>query len=262
MRTKEEVALVHGLVAEGLNDCEISAPNRDSPADSPRLAARTDPSDNVSVQANTSCNQCGHEATSSSGLPIPEYTYLLGMYLGDGCISRAPKGVLAPAHFPRHEVRWHLIDECVRSMGGVMPDKPVNVRRTRPGVNCASSQFSFEGVAMPVPSTRPGNEAQAQHRAQPVAAGPHRQDPRPLIAGLIHSDGCRVINPSMGHTLPALHVSNNESADIRRIFCDACDQLGIPWRQPKKRNDLHRSPRGRRDARQLHRTEVVVAPRA
>jgi hypothetical protein len=31
------------------------------------------------------------------------------------------------------------------------------------------------------------------------------------------------------------YTFDNASADIRRIFCDACDQLGIPWRQPKER---------------------------
>ena len=36
----------------------------------------------------STCPTCGHEAPRSSGtLPIPEYTYLLGVYLGDGCIS-------------------------------------------------------------------------------------------------------------------------------------------------------------------------------
>ena len=31
------------------------------------------------------------------------------------------------------------------------------------------------------------------------------------------------------------YMFDNASADIRKIFCDACDQLGIPWRQPKER---------------------------
>ena len=59
-------------------------------------------------------------------------------------------------------------------------------------------------------------------------------DPRPLIAGLIHSDGCRVINRSMGRQY-LRYMFDNASPDIRRIFCDACDQLEIPWRRPKER---------------------------
>jgi hypothetical protein len=28
---------------------------------------------------------------------------------------------------------------------------------------------------------------------------------------------------------------SNESADIKRIFCDACDRLGIPWRRMNRK---------------------------
>jgi hypothetical protein len=58
--------------------------------------------------------------------------------------------------------------------------------------------------------------------------------PKPLIRGLIHSDGCRVLNKSMGHVY-LRYMFTNASADIRSIFCDACDELGISWRQPKER---------------------------
>jgi hypothetical protein len=30
------------------------------------------------------------------------------------------------------------------------------------------------------------------------------------------------------------YLFTNGSADIRGIFCEACDPLGIPWRQPKE----------------------------
>ena len=63
------------------------------------------------------------------------------------------------------------------------------------------------------------------------------QDPRPLIRGLIHSDGCRVINKSMGHEY-LRYMFSNESADIRKIFMDACDQLGIPWRQSRNERTI------------------------
>ena len=58
------------------------------------------------------------------------------------------------------------------------------------------------------------------------------QDPRPLIRGLIHSDGCRVINKSMGREY-LRYMFSNESMDIRNIFKAACDQLGIPYKQSR-----------------------------
>ena len=63
-------------------------------------------------------------------------------------------------------------------------------------------------------------------------------EPRPLIRGLIHSDGWRGTNwttktvggTTKRYTYPRYQFSNR-SADIRRIFTDALDRLGIAWRQ-------------------------------
>ncbi len=55
-------------------------------------------------------------------------------------------------------------------------------------------------------------------------------DPRPLVKGLIHSDGCRVLNWVNGTPYPRYHF-HNVSPDIRAIFGRAGDQLGIEWRQ-------------------------------
>ena len=67
-------------------------------------------------------------------------------------------------------------------------------------------------------------------------------DPRPLIRGLLHSDGCRVLNWVNGTPYPRYHFTN-VSADIRGIFGRACDQLGIEWR-PHNRWSLSVARRG------------------
>jgi hypothetical protein len=58
--------------------------------------------------------------------------------------------------------------------------------------------------------------------------------PGRLLRGLIHSDGCRVVNrirhPKRTYEYPRYFFSNR-SLDIQGIFCDACDQLGVAWRQ-------------------------------
>jgi hypothetical protein len=58
------------------------------------------------------------------------------------------------------------------------------------------------------------------------------EHPAQLVAGLIHSDGCRVVNHVNGKGYPRYHFVNF-SNDIRRIFTDACDALGVSWTQPK-----------------------------
>jgi hypothetical protein len=66
-------------------------------------------------------------------------------------------------------------------------------------------------------------------------------DPRPLIRGLIHSDGWRGTNwteKTVGGTTKrytySRYIFSNRSADIRRIFTDALDRLGVEWRQSNR----------------------------
>jgi hypothetical protein len=60
--------------------------------------------------------------------------------------------------------------------------------------------------------------------------------PDQLVRGLIHSDGWRGINrirhPQKTYEYPRYQFTNM-SADIRGIFCNACDTLGVEWRVMK-----------------------------
>jgi hypothetical protein len=65
-----------------------------------------------------------------------------------------------------------------------------------------------------------------------------------LIRGLIHSDGCRGVN-RFSTKLPSGRVAayrytryffSNLSSDIRSIFCQHCELLGIRWTQSNARN--------------------------
>ena len=68
--------------------------------------------------------------------------------------------------------------------------------------------------------------------------------PREFLRGLIHSDGCRTVN-RFKTKLPSGSVAeyaypryffSNLSADIRGLFCEYCDRLGIRWTQSNHRN--------------------------
>jgi hypothetical protein len=63
------------------------------------------------------------------------------------------------------------------------------------------------------------------------------QHPDRLLRGLIHSDGWRGENRVKGgkYSYPRYNFSNT-SEDIRKIFCDACDLLGVRWRRMNERN--------------------------
>ena len=49
-----------------------------------------------------------------------------------------------------------------------------------------------------------------------------------FLRGLIHSDGCRVLNRVNGKDYPR-YLFSQVSDDIRRLFCEACDRLGVRY---------------------------------
>src|SRR5918996_654744 len=76
------------------------------------------------------CDSCGGSQHRWAELP-GTYVYLLGVYLGDGCISTHPRGVYRlrltlDAAYPR------IVDEAARAMGTVIPSSRVG-KILRPG---------------------------------------------------------------------------------------------------------------------------------
>jgi hypothetical protein len=53
--------------------------------------------------------------------------------------------------------------------------------------------------------------------------------PKSFLRGLIHSDGCRSLNRVNGKAY-ARYFFSQVSDDIRGIFCEVCDLLGVQWR--------------------------------
>jgi len=92
------------------------------------------------------------------------------------------------------------------------------------------------------PQHGPGRKHQRKIELVPWQQAIVDADPRPLLRGLIHSDGCRVLNWVNGTPYPRYHFTN-VSPDIREIFGRACDALGVEWR-PNNRYSLSVAKRG------------------
>jgi hypothetical protein len=183
------------------------------------------------------CRACGHPPHDFDTLPAA-YVYLLGLYLGDGHISRHRRDVYRLSI--SLDMRYpNIIEECRAAMTQVLPGNKVAV-----AVGAKRAQLAIvSSYSKQWPCLLP------QH-------GPGRKHERPieltvwqrrvvtvhvplLIRGLIHSDGSRSTNRVAvnGRTYEYLRYSfSNASPDIRRIFCEACDELGIRWRQMNARN--------------------------
>jgi hypothetical protein len=164
--------------------------------------------------------------------PLNPYLYLLGQYLGDGCISRMGRTwVLRIATCDDYPgVRTEVITAIQ-----ALVSNPVNLVGS---VGCTYVNCITKRWLHLFPQHGPG----AKHN-RPIVLEPWQrelvaQDPRPLIRGLIHSDGWRGTNwterrvgeTTKRYTYPRYQFSNR-SEDIRGIFTDALDLLGIAWRQ-------------------------------
>lgn len=168
------------------------------------------------------------------------YAHLLGLYLGDGHLQHTGRGWQLGFHF---DARYRgLIDGAAETIQHVSGREPR--RYLRPGWNVVILKLGWQGWPALFPQHGPGR----RHTRPIVLAGWQRaivaRHPEALLRGLIESDGCRTIN-RFTTTLPSGRVAayaypryffSNESADIRAIFCDACELVGIRWTQSNRRN--------------------------
>jgi len=162
---------------------------------------------------------------------LPQYLYLLGQYLGDGCIDRMGRSwVLRIATCDAYpDIRAEVVSAI-----HTLVDNRIHFVQNQgcTTVGCITRQWLHF-----FPQHGPGRK----HKRAIVLADWQldlvRRDARPLIRGLIRSDGYRGTNWTerrVGDTVKRYEYPryqfSNESADIKRIFTDALDQLGIAWR--------------------------------
>jgi hypothetical protein len=223
-----EVAVVRWLFLQSFNDCQIERitgiprrtildwRHRDVTWPWLRPIKQRTPSGG--------CPRC-----EGRGLDQRAYSYLLGLYLGDGYIARQPKGgyrlrIVCAERYPR------LIEECKSAMAVVrgVERLPSPVRR----VGCVEIQTSWNHWPCLFPQHGPGRKHERSIQLAPWQWGLVFGSPRELLRGLLHSDGCRVLNRVNGTTYPR-YLFTNFSRDIRAIFTTTCDLLAIRWRRPK-----------------------------
>jgi hypothetical protein len=128
-----------------------------------------------------------------------------------------------------------IISECAVAIGAVRPSKDRVTFNQNLGCIEVSSYWKHWPCLFPQHGRGPKHKRRIKLRAWQLAIV--RQHPDKLLRGLIHSDGWRGENRVRGgkYSYPRYNFSNT-SDDIRQIFCDACDLLGVSWRRMNERN--------------------------
>ncbi len=216
MHTQDDFTRVRRLIDAGLNDCAISRQTG-----IPRRTVCDWRRGKSAVMSRSTCRYHDY-----SVLPSDAYSYLLGLYLGDGYINRSRSlfrlRVTLDKKYPG------IIDGCRVAIDKIMLGQHATVFPRVTGCVDVSLYSKHWPCIFPQHGSGPKH-------LRPIVLEPWQQAhvdaaTEEFVRGLIHSDGCRVVANDRGVASIRYHFTNH-STDIRNLFCAALDRLGIPWTQ-------------------------------
>lgn len=158
------------------------------------------------------------------------YAYLLGIYLGDGYIVRNKRvyflRVALDTAYP------NIINLCCKSIQTLLPENKVNVLAVKYSNGCevvCSYKFWPDLFPQHGEGLKHTREIKLHDWQQTIIEA----YPLEFFRGLFHSDGSRFSNVVNGTNYPRYQFTNY-SSDIRRLFCDTCEHLGLHWTEKAK----------------------------
>lgn len=228
------------LIEAGINDCEISRH-----MGIPRGTIRDWRRPTYVRRPTETCPRCWRAAR-----PIrftqDDYAELLGLYLGDGCISAGPRTdrlrISLDLKYP------DIIRDARQLLERSFPENSVDVVPFHDGA-CVNVSVYSTHLACLFPQHAPGKKHERRILLEPWQQRLVEQAPWAFLRGCIRSDGCAFIN----RTVPYEYLSyefRNMSEDIARLFVETCESLRL---LPRTNCDR----RGRWDVRINRRDSVA-----
>jgi len=239
MRSEEEYRQGLRLIEAGINDCEIGRrlgiPRGTIKGWRLGVASRSGGrTESWSGKRRGTCFRC-----EGGWIDEEAYAYLLGAYLGDGCLALYPRGVYhlritCDLKYP------DIIDEIATHIVIVRGSETVGFANK---VGCVDVNAYSKHWPCLFPQHGPGRKHERRIQLAPWQKLIVAAYPKALIRGLIHSDGNRHIN-EVTRKLPSgskryrypRYMFTNASTDILAIFTDALDLLGVHWTQTTARD--------------------------
>ena len=220
---------VRRLAAAGINDCEIARR-----LELPRTTVR-DIRKGPAHGDRPPCLGCWRPTKPIRFSP-GEYAELLGLYLGDGHIVRNGRTYrLRISLDSRYSV---LVAEARRLVEKCLPANRVAVVTADRGATAIVSAYSSHLPCL-FPQHGPGLKHERRIVLEQWQRDLVREAPWSFLRGLVHSDGCFFIN----RTGPYAYLSSefcNLSPDIRALFTEACDAVGVQYRVNGNRVRIYR----------------------
>jgi hypothetical protein len=222
------------LIAQGLSLRDISLATGIAPS---TLRDWWDNPEKLALSSNRTCPRCPEVRTTVE--PRRDYAYLLGLYLGDGCISLLRpknKGVWA-LRIMCADAWPGLREECRRAMLAVRPSNSVSMVQREGCMEVLSCSKHWPCL---FPQHGPGRKHERVIELEGWQQEIVTSHPGDFARGLFHSDGCRLINRvrrplkdgDRWYEYPR-YLFVNRSTDIHRLCGEALDRLGVAWRFSK-----------------------------
>jgi hypothetical protein len=210
------------LIAAGVNDCEIGR----------RLGvARTTVRHWRWAEARDApprdlCWRCWRR-TRRVELAAPDYAELLGLYLGDGHISRLPRTerlrLLLDARYPT------IVAEAEALLRRVFPE--CRVGRVVADRGSTVVLWVHHGhLSCLFPQHGPGKKHERPIELEPWQCALVGSAPWAFVRGCIRSDGCSFVNRT-GRYAYLSYEFRNWSTDILGLFASTCAAVGLHPRQ-------------------------------
>jgi hypothetical protein len=167
-------------------------------------------------------------STENASVLRPAYAYLLGIYLGDGCVNKARRvyrlRVSLDARYPG------IIQECKTAIETLLPLNKVG--EVRNYYQDRLSHIDVSSFYKDWPTLLPQHGEKHKHE-RPIVLMDWQKEIVDLYAleffrGLFHSDGSRFPNIVKGKDYPRYQFSNC-SRDIIDLFIAACKRLNIHY---------------------------------
>ncbi|MEE1737342.1 helix-turn-helix domain-containing protein [Streptomyces sp. BE147] len=175
------------------------------------------------------CHRCDRVPLDASA-----YSYLLALYLGDGHISQYAEHRVPNLMITLDDSWPGIQSEAEAAIRRVFPDNATcRVRKT----GCHNIKVYSKHLPCLFPQHGPGRKHERRivlELWQQEIVDAHPWD---FIRGLIHSDGCRNMNwttRTVGGEQKryeyARYWFTNVSDDIRQLYTDTLDKLGVEWK--------------------------------
>lgn len=158
-----------------------------------------------------------------------QYLYLLGMYLGDGHITKMKTQKNGNSNYKLRiflDSKYSDIIERTKKAVEVVLSGNKALTQFHGTKTCTCVYAYSNELLVLFPQHGPGRKHDRKISLQTWQQKLVSRNPKPFIKGLIESDGCRYVNRIGQYEYPSYNFTNH-SEDLHSIFAWACAKIGV-----------------------------------